>query len=214
MGVSAVQPSADGRGPGTGVLRVGMFGGAFDPPHTAHRALVEAALQQLQLDRLHVVPTGQAWHKPRQLSDVTQRIAMAELAFGDLPRVVVDTRETQRSGPSYTVDTLRELQSVYPAAQLYLCMGEDQALALPTWHDWQGVLQRAIVCVAARQGADAAPFQPPAAYLDRFLTLRFAAQPVSATAIRAQAAAGDSITPLVGDAVARYIDSHRLYQAT
>ncbi len=194
--------------------RVGMFGGAFDPPHTAHRALVEAALQQLQLDRLHIVPTGQAWHKPRQLSDAADRLAMATLAFGDLPQVVVDPRETLRTGPSYTVDTLRELQDQYPAAQLYLFMGEDQARALPTWHDWQGVLQRAIVCVAERHSADTVPFQPPAAHAHRFLTLHFTALPVSATAIRAQAASGQGVTPLVGDAVARYIASHRLYQAT
>ena len=80
-------------------LRLGVFGGAFDPPHVAHRALVEAALAQLQLDRLHVVPTGQAWHKARDLSPAQHRVAMAQLAFADLPGVQIDTREVAARRP-------------------------------------------------------------------------------------------------------------------
>ncbi len=95
--------------------RVGMFGGAFDPPHAAHRALVEAAVRQLQLERMYVFPTGHAWHKSRVLSPAIHRVAMAQLAFADLPEVVVDGRETLRSGPSYSVDTLRELHAQHPA---------------------------------------------------------------------------------------------------
>ena len=194
--------------------RVGMFGGAFDPPHVAHRALVQAALQQLQLERLHLVPTGRAWHKPHALSDARHRLAMAELAFGDLAGVIVDPRETLRQGPSYTVDTLRELQQTYPGAQLYLLIGADQARVLQTWHDWHGVLQCAIVCVAGRDGATAPPFEPPTGLGARFTTLSLPDMPVSATDIRARAAAGQSVLPLVGDAVARYIDSHRLYRTS
>ena len=194
--------------------RVGMFGGAFDPPHVAHRALVQTALQQLQLDRLHLVPTGRAWHKPRALSDATHRLAMAELAFGDLAGVVVDPRETLRQGPSYTVDSLRELQEIYPEAQLYLLIGADQARVLQTWHDWQGVLRAAIVCVAGRGGHTAPPVEPPSGFAARFTPLRLPDIPVSATDIRTRAAAGQSIAPLVGDAVARYIDSHRLYRTS
>ena len=87
--------------------RIGVFGGAFDPPHLAHMALVKTAVADLQLDELRVIPTGQAWHKPRALSPAHHRLAMAQLAFADLPNVLVDPRETQRVGPSYTVDTLR-----------------------------------------------------------------------------------------------------------
>ena len=71
-----------------------MFGGSFDPPHTAHRALVQAALIDLQLDELRVLPTGQAWHKVRPLSSAHHRLAMAQLAFADQPRVVIDPMET------------------------------------------------------------------------------------------------------------------------
>ena len=74
-------------------LRIGLFGGAFDPPHRAHRALAEAAIGQLSLDRLHILPTGQAWHKSRTLTDGVHRLAMCQLTFGDLPAVRVDDRD-------------------------------------------------------------------------------------------------------------------------
>ena len=80
-------------------LRVGMFGGAFDPPHRAHRALAEAALHQLGLDLLLVLPTGLAWHKSRGLTAAAHRVAMCELAFAGLPHLRIDQREIRREGP-------------------------------------------------------------------------------------------------------------------
>ena len=195
-------------------LRLGVFGGAFDPPHAAHRALIETALVQLQLDQLRVVPTGQAWHKPRHLSDAGHRIAMAQLAFADMRGVAVDTRETTRSGPTYTVDTLRELQAENPAAQLFLLIGEDQARALQSWHEWKVVVRLAIICVARREDstAIAGQFSPPPGLQERFLLLDFPASPASATRIRELAAAGQCVVPLVCAGVARYIAHHHLYQ--
>ena len=80
--------------------RIGVFGGAFDPPHNAHVALAQAALEQFGLDMLYVIPTGQAWHKARVLSAPEHRLAMTRLAFAGMPRVRVDERELQRAGPS------------------------------------------------------------------------------------------------------------------
>jgi len=127
-----------------------VLGGAFDPPHRAHRALAEAALAQLDLDALHIVPTGQAWHKARPLTDATHRLAMCQRAFGDLPGVVLDARELRRTGPSYTVDTLTELRAEHPAAELLLLLGADQWAALPTWKRWRDVLALATVAVGIR----------------------------------------------------------------
>ena len=132
------------------IQRVGMFGGAFDPPHSAHRALAQAAIEQLGLDVLHVMPTGQAWHKARTLSPAHHRIAMCEAAFGDLPRVRIDPRETARQGPSYTADTLEALRTEYPAATLYLVLGADQLLAFKSWVRWEEVLSLATLAVANR----------------------------------------------------------------
>ena len=203
--------SPQARGP----RRVGMFGGAFDPPHAAHRALVEAAVRQLQLDRLYVFPTGHAWHKSRVLSPAIHRVAMAQLAFADLPEVVVDGRETLRSGPSYSVDTLRELHAQHPGAELFLVLGQDQAEALHSWHEPDVLVQLATICVAARAGITgiAPAFVAPAGLEPRFRQLRFPVLPVSATHIRSLAAAGLALAPLVCDDVARYIVDHHLYQS-
>ena len=205
------------------VQRVGMFGGAFDPPHSAHRVLAEAALAQLSLDVLHVMPTGEAWHKSRTLSAAVHRLAMCEAAFGDLPRVRIDPRETERQGPSYTADTLQELRAEYPQARLFLVLGADQLLAFKRWVRWQEVLSLATLAVAQRPseiGASALQSQAPAADLSGvdlpFVPLQMPLQHISATALRAQlaSAGGPTAAPdlLVPDAVASYISQNHLYQ--
>ncbi len=194
--------------------RIGVFGGAFDPPHMAHVALVKAALAELQLDQLRVVPTGQAWHKSRALSPAAQRLAMARLAFSDLPGVIVDACEIERSGPSYTVDTLRQFKRHWPSAELYLILGEDQALALPEWHAWQEVLQIATICVASRADSTGATpqFLINMGLQSRLRWLALPALALSATEIRSRIAAQQSVADLVFEPVARYIALHHLYQ--
>ena len=199
-------------------LRIGLFGGSFDPPHAAHVALVKAAVSQLALDELRVLPTGHAWHKSRTLSAAEHRLAMAELAFAGVERVRVDPREILRAGPSYTVDTLREIRLEQPGAELFLVIGEDQARSLTTWHDWEEIPKLAIICVAARADSMRAedqfngPFSAPQAYQSRFCTLQMPLLSVSATDIRSRIASRQGVVPLVGEPVARYIDQHHLYQ--
>lgn len=194
--------------------RIGVFGGAFDPPHAAHVALARAAVAELHLDELRVIPTGHAWHKARPLTAAHHRLAMAQLAFASLERVVVDARETERSGPSYTVQTLRELKVQWPEAELFLVMGEDQARSLPTWLAWQEVLRLAIICVAERgDWTGIKPrFMVPKLYESRFQSLPMPAMRVSATELRGRIATHQSLSPLVFETVARYIDDHHLYQ--
>ncbi len=204
------------------VQRLGVFGGAFDPPHLAHVALVEAAVAQLQLDQVRVLPTGQAWHKPRNLSDAEHRLAMTRLAFADVPQVVVDEREILRTGPSYTVDTLHELQTEYPQAQLYLLLGDDQRRSLSSWHQIGEIGRIAIICAAGRDMAvrawneesSAAPTNPPLSdtLRARIRTLEMPLMPHSATDIRVLAATEQALTGLVFPAVERYIHEHHLYR--
>ncbi|BDT67600.1 putative nicotinate-nucleotide adenylyltransferase [Comamonadaceae bacterium OS-1] len=200
------------------VSRIGVFGGAFDPPHLMHVALVRTALAQLQLDALYVFPTGHAWHKSRTLSPAGDRLAMAQLAFGDIPGVVVDKREIERSGPTYTIDTLHELQAEEPQAQLYLVMGEDQATRLPTWHGWEEIVQAAIICVASRADESSVSrpfvpeFLPEFLHLGRYQALQVPPMELSATDIRHRAATRQGIAHLVPEGVARYIDHHLLYR--
>jgi len=199
---------------GNAVRRVGVMGGAFDPPHLAHQALAQTACEQLQLDELRLIPTGQAWHKPRALTAAHHRLAMVQLAFADMPKVMVDPRETLRDGPSYTIDTLRELADSFPDAQLFLIIGADQAQALTSWKQWQDILQAATICVADRANATRArgQFDAEAASQTAFLHLNMPALDISATDIRGRISANMSVSALVCEPVARYIAAHHIYQ--
>nr|WP_283223126.1 nicotinate-nucleotide adenylyltransferase [Limnohabitans sp. HM2-2] len=210
MGLSAAQHP----------MRLGVFGGAFDPPHTAHVALVQAAIAQLQLDQVRVLPTGQAWHKPRALSDGADRLAMTRLSFAQVPQVVVDERELQRQGPSYTVDSLRELKAQFPQAQLFLLIGDDQRRSLPSWRQIEEIARLAIICAAGRDGAVPAwrdssaetSATAPQPFDARIQTLSMPLMPHSATDIRALVATDRNIEGLVPPAVERYIHEHHLYR--
>jgi nicotinate-nucleotide adenylyltransferase len=196
--------------------RIGMFGGAFDPPHLAHVALARAAVEQLALDQLRVFPTGQAWHKSRELTAGEHRLAMARLAFGQVERAVVDGRELRRAGPTYTVDTLRELRAEFPQAELLLVIGADQAEALHGWRQAAEIIRLATISVAARARPvrAEAPFDASRLPAGRWRPVELPPMPVSATEIRERVAAGQGIDHLVPPGVARYIDRHHLYQPT
>jgi len=202
--------------------RIGIFGGAFDPPHGAHVALAHAVIDAWRLTALHVLPTGNAWHKSRALSPAHDRLAMSELAFGDIPHVVIDDRELHRTGPTYTIDTLRELATQYPGALLVLQIGADQAMFFCHWHQAQEIAHMACISIAVRASneADLVPFDPqhPLPDVDfdpaRVRMLALPAMPHSATDIRRRVALGLPIDHLVPSAVAGYIAAHHLYQTT
>ena len=197
-----------------GALRVGMLGGAFDPPHKGHMALADAAIRSLALDLLHVVPTGEAWHKTRSLTAAHHRLAMAELAFGALPGVVVDPVETRRSGPSYTIDTLTALREQYPSAALFLVLGADQAKAFTQWHRCDDILSFATICVAGRVDSTGVTGKILAEFLcgADWLKIDMPLQEASSTQIRSKIAAGADPSGLVFEPVARYIALHHLYR--
>ena len=199
--------------------RIGVFGGAFDPPHNAHIALAGVALAQFGLDLLYVVPTGQAWHKAQALSAPVHRLAMTRLAFKDMPQVVVDDREIQREGPTFTIDTLQALHAENPQAQLYLFIGADQFAAFRQWHRWQDILEIAIICIAdrAQSALTQTQFDAYAGGNYRFFKLELPLMPVSATQIRQLMASGEAtaeaIAHLVPEPVARYISLNQLYRS-
>lgn len=200
--------------------KIGVFGGAFDPPHKAHVALAQSAITELALDALHIIPTGQAWHKARALSPPKHRLAMAQLAFQKIPGVVVDDREIQRAGPTFTVDTLRALQAENPRDQLYLIMGADQFAAFRQWHQWREIAQIAIICVASRAQFDWAKDQYDTIneLKNRVFMLQMPLMAGSATQVRQLFADGlgenQAIADLLPESVASYIAQHQLYKAS
>jgi nicotinate-nucleotide adenylyltransferase len=193
------------------VTRIGLFGGSFDPPHNAHLALAHVALDHLGLDELRWVPAGQQWQKTRELASAADREAMVRLAIGDESRFVVERCELERAGPSYTLDTVNQLQREQPGAQWFLIIGQDQYARLHTWHGWEDLLRKVTFAVACRDGDSVEPSSQLAARPHAMLTLPLPRIDVSSTAIREAIAEGRDFTGMVPAAVASYIDQHRLY---
>lgn len=197
--------------------RIGVFGGAFDPPHLAHVALVRSAIEAFSLDEVRVLPTGQAWHRSGTLTPAAQRLAMTRLAFAGLREARVDAREIERHGPSYTIDTLHELAAENPGAQLVLLIGDDQRRSLPGWHRIEEIARLAIICAAARDPQVASWHRPePVASEGPPLSIEplpMPLMPISATDIRDRLSRQADVAGLLAPDVARYIHEHHLYSA-
>jgi len=200
---------------------VGVFGGTFDPIHFAHLAVAQEAAEVLGLECVLFVPAGRPPHKlDREITPATDRVAMVELAIAGNPRFSVDRLEVERTGPSYTVDTLEALRASRAVSgaepDLTLILSSEAYLALPSWHEPERILAIARLAVAPRDGypsADAASLQPPiAGSTGRVTFLEAPRMRLSASELRQRAASGRSLRYLVPDAVAAYIDDHSLYR--
>jgi nicotinate-nucleotide adenylyltransferase len=190
--------------------RVGLFGGSFDPVHNAHVALAQLALKELALDEVRWIPAGQPWQKARQLAAPQHREAMVRLAIEGEPGFVLDRCELKRQGPSFTLDTVRELQAADPGHQWFLILGQDQYAGLHTWRDWRELLSRVTLAVANRPGVAPQPHADVQQAPHEVVALPM--MDISSTDIRERIAKGEGISDLVPAAVARYIDQHHLYR--
>ena len=183
-----------------------MFGGSFDPVHCGHLAAARSAADHLRLDQVRFVPARLQPLKasgPRAGSQ--DRLAMLRAALDGAQDFVVDPREIGRPGPSYTVDTLREITRERPADELFLLIGADAVQDLPRWHDAPEIPKLATVVVLPRSGSGL----PPG---DGVIALEMTPVDVSATAIREALARRQSIKHLVPEVVADYIAAHGLYR--
>lgn len=191
--------------------RIGLFGGTFDPVHNAHLALARSALADLKLDEVRWVPAGRPWQKARQLTDAVHREAMVRLAIAGEPRFVLDRIEIERPGPSYTLDTVRELQAREPGNEWFLIIGQDQHAGLHGWVGWQELLGRTVLAVANRPGVARAADVEVQRFPHRSVALPML--DIASTEIRRRVASGADISELVPPEVAGYIDRHALYRA-
>jgi nicotinate-nucleotide adenylyltransferase len=195
----------------------GVFGGTFDPIHLAHLAVAEAARDAFGLRRVLFIPAAQPPHKPgRDISPVEDRLAMVEAAVEGNPAFEISRLEIERSGPSYTVDTLTALCEAAPGDRLALILSAESYSEFGSWHEPRRILDLAALVVAPRVGyADADPDLIARQFPEVRATVAFMDGPrirLSASEIRQRAADGRSVRYLVPDAVAAYIGDHDLYQ--
>jgi nicotinate-nucleotide adenylyltransferase len=198
-------------------LRVGILGGAFNPPHVGHLVGAQEAVVQLELEKVVFMPVGQAPHRDLQEDPGAEaRLEMVELAVADDGRFATSRMELDRPGPSYTADTLRNLRETAPDDELFLILGGDQAAALPDWHEPETVLSLATVAVVERTNWSRNAIGIKVGRLpgaDRIRYLDMPLMQVSSSTIRRRVAEGLPIRYLVPDKVADYIGANGLYGA-
>jgi len=190
-------------------LRLGLFGGTFDPPHRGHLAIAGAALRQ-GLDRVALVPARRPPHKdPAGITDPFHRFAMAALAADGVERLMVLPIEVKREGPSYTIDTVRHFLAA--GDDVTLIMGADSLAEIDTWKEGDRIVESARIAVYPRRPLEIGRLAERLPAAARLLVLEGPEDEVSASAIRRLAAAGEPFDDLVPAAVARYIRKHRVY---
>jgi nicotinate-nucleotide adenylyltransferase len=201
-------------------MRIGVFGGTFDPVHQGHLILAEQCREQAGLDRVRFIPAARPPHKQDQaVTPFAHRLEMLRLAVAGNPAFVIDELEKDRPGPSYTVDTLEELHRREPAARLFLLIGSDCLPDLVHWRDPARIGQLADLLVMARSGwsVDHLEQLKAALHLPRELNLAQLVQAplidLSSRDLRRRAAEGRSLRYLVPRAVECYIETHRLYRS-
>jgi nicotinate-nucleotide adenylyltransferase len=198
-------------------LRIGVFGGAFNPPHLGHLVGAQEVLLQLELERVLFVPVGRAPH--REIPDdpgAEARLEMVELAIAGDERFAAARIELDRDGPSYTSVTLETLRSEFPDDERFLILGGDQAAALPTWHEPEKVLELATVAVVERVGWSRSAIGIQIARMRGSDGVRYLDMPliqIASTGIRRRVREGRPIRYLVPAAVEEYIAAHELYRA-
>lgn len=196
--------------------RIGIFGGTFDPIHLGHLIIAEELRYQLRLDRVLFLPARQPPHKTdREITTEAHRVAMLELALASNPRFAISTVDLERTGPSFTADSLEILRQRYPGATLYFLMGQDSLRDLPTWHEPNRIARQAYLGVALRPevrlDVEAIVRQVGEAR-DRIDLVNVPLIGISSQEIRRRVREGLPIRYQVPPEVERYIVEHGLYR--
>ncbi len=198
-------------------LRLGLFGGTFDPPHFGHLVVAQDVAERLSLDGLLFLVAGLPPHKRGEvLSPPSLRVEMARAAVAGNPLFNVSEVELDREGPTYTVDTLRHFRVVHPDAELFFLLGADQLAEFHEWQEPEGIAALVTLVVVGRDGVG--PGQLPPVALGsggelNFISLDVTRVDISSSEVRARVREGLSIEYLVPEEVRRIIETHRLYRS-
>lgn len=206
---------------------IGMLGGTFDPVHFGHLRAGLEVVEALQLDQLRLIPCALPPHRQQPVATTQQRRFMLELAIKNHPKLMVDDRELNREGPSYTVDTLHSLREDYSDNPLFVLMGTDAFFQLPDWSRWQQIIELAHIVVMQRPGEDEtlpealtdwyanhrATATDKALAAGKIWTVPVTQLAISATQIRTALQTGKDVRYLLPDAVISLIEQMGLYPA-
>lgn len=189
-------------------MRIGIYGGTFDPPHIGHLIVASDACAALGLDRLLLVPSADPPHKKGEVvATAEQRLEMLRAAAADDPRFDVDDIELRREGASYTVETLREMRKRFPDADLYFVVGVDQMQELGSWREPHEVARLARLSVMTREGErpdESSPFPHRLVPVTRI--------DLSSSDIRRRIAAGEPVKYLLPEPVREFVEREGLYR--
>ncbi len=203
-------------------MKIGIFGGTFNPPHKGHTRMVEKMAEELELDKVIVIPNKIPTHKRcDDLADNRHRVAMCNIAFKN-PKFEVSTMEMDRDSDSYTIFTVNELEKKYPGAQLYLIIGSDMFLIFHKWYKHKELLEKCVICVASRDNEEniqklrAYAFEQLGVYMPELdakhihISLLDAYE-VSSSEIRDRINNEKSLYGLVDPEIIEYMENNKLY---
>ncbi|MGS2617564.1 nicotinate-nucleotide adenylyltransferase [Micromonospora sp. LZ34] len=193
------------------IRRIGIMGGTFDPIHHGHLVAASEVADRFGLDEVVFVPTGQPWQKVDEpVSPAEDRYLMTVIATASNPRFQVSRVDIDRGGPTYTVDTLRDLHAEYgPKVQLYFITGADALAKILSWKDLDEIFELAHFIGVTRPGFELSDAHLPA---DTVSLIQVPAMAISSTDCRDRVARGEPVWYLVPDGVVQYIAKRRLYQ--
>jgi nicotinate-nucleotide adenylyltransferase len=190
--------------------RVGIMGGTFDPIHHGHLVAASEVASLFGLDEVIFVPTGEPWQKThREVSPAEHRYLMTVIATASNPRFWVSRVDIDRSGPTYTIDTIRDIADQRPGAELFFITGADALAQILSWKDAEDVLKLARFIGVTRPGYDLTDEHLPT---DSVTLLDVPAMAISSSGCRERVAAGRPVWYLVPDGVVQYINKHHLYR--
>ena len=197
------------------MIKTGIFGGAFNPPHNGHINLAKEAIEQLKLRKLLVIPTFESPHKATQLASFEERAEMCRRAFSgisDKCEVEICEIERELGGVSYTINTLRALKKRYEDARFFLLIGGDMLFTFTEWFKYESILKECEVCAAARGGDSFSEMLEYATEIGHIKVLPTNVVDISSTEIREKIQKGEDASEWITEDVRGYIEEKGLYR--
>ena len=197
------------------MIKTGIFGGAFNPPHKGHINLAKEAIEQLKLRKLLIIPTFESPHKATKLAPFDERAEMCRRAFSgisDKCEVEICEIERELGGISYTINTLRALKKRYTDARFFLLIGGDMLFSFTEWYKYESILKECEVCAAARGGDNFSEMLEYATEVGHIKVLPTNVVDISSTEIREKIQKGGDVSAWITEDVRGYIEEKGLYR--